>query len=41
MGMDNDVYENATIYNPDRFIDDDGTLVTTFLPHAVFGFGRR
>jgi len=41
MGLDDDVYENATTYNPDRFIDEDGTLRKALLPHGVFGFGRR
>ena len=41
MGLDNDVYEDAEIFKPERFIEHDGMLRKTFLPQQVFGFGRR
>jgi len=41
MSQDKEKYNDPEVFNPDRFLNPDGTLRTNEYPDYVFGFGRR
>jgi len=41
MSQDKEMYSDPEVFNPDRFLNADGSLRVNEYPDYVFGFGRR